>query len=291
VPRSTYYYQPRPESAENLRLLRRLDQLYMKRPFYGSRKMAVELEVNRKRIQRLMRILGIEAHYPKPNLSRPAPGHQIYPYLLRGVEILRPNHVWSTDITYIPMRGGFLYLVAVMDWFSRYVLSWELSNTMETGFCLAALDAAFRFGQPEIWNSDQGSQFTSADFLAPLTQEARHLHQHGWTRPRVGQRVHRTLVALAQVRVDLSRRLRHRPRSVSGAGQLLPLLQSRAAPTRRWAIRRRRICSRTDPKGRGHPLDGGRCPPNPLGFSAFVFQNGCFSLYSNQHLPYNRFAC
>src|SRR5271165_1210917 len=168
VPRSTYYYQPQPESAENLRLMRQLDQLYMKLPFFGSRKMAVELEVNRKRIQRLMRILGIEAHYPKPNLSRPQPGHQIYPYLLRGVAIERPNHVWSTDITYLPMRGGFLYLVAVMDWFSRFVLSWELSNTMETGFCLAALEAAFRFGQPEIWNSDQGSQFTSADFLAPL---------------------------------------------------------------------------------------------------------------------------
>ena len=130
--------------------------------------MAVVLEVNRKRIQRLKRILGIEALYPKPNLSRPAPGHEIYPYLLRGVSIERPNQVWSTDITYIPMRGGFLYLVAVMDWFSRFVLSWELSNTMETGFCLAALEAAFRFGQPKIWNSDQGSQFTSADFLAPL---------------------------------------------------------------------------------------------------------------------------
>ena len=129
MPRSTYYHQPLPESAENLRLLRQLDQLYLKRP---------------------------------------APGHQIYPYLLRGIAIERPNHVWSTDITYIPMRGGFLYLVAVMDWFSRYVLSWELSNTMETGFCLAALEAAFRFGQPEIWNSDQGSQFTSAEFLAPL---------------------------------------------------------------------------------------------------------------------------
>ena len=103
-------------------------------------------------------ILGIEAHYPKPNLSRPAPGHQIYPYLLRGVSIERPNQVWSTDITYIPMHGGFLYLVAVMDWFSRFVLSWELSNTMETGFCLAALEAAFRFGQPEIWNSDQVSK-------------------------------------------------------------------------------------------------------------------------------------
>jgi putative transposase len=105
--------------------MRELDQLYMKLPFFGSRKMAVELDINRKRAQRLMRILGIEAHYAKPNLSRPAPGHEIYPYLLRGVPIERANHVWSTDITYIPMRGGFLYLVAVMDWFSRYVLSWN----------------------------------------------------------------------------------------------------------------------------------------------------------------------
>ena len=170
MPRSTYYYQPRPESAENLGLLRKLDQLYLDGPFLGSRKMAVELKVNRKRVQRLMRILGIEAHYPKPHLSRPAPGHEVYPYLLRGVSIERPNQVWSTDITYVPMQGGFLYVVAVMDWFSRYVLGWELSNTMETGFCLAALERAFRFGQPEIWNSDQGAQFTAADFLAPLKQ-------------------------------------------------------------------------------------------------------------------------
>lgn len=168
VPRSTYYHRPQPESAENLRLLRQLDELYLQYPFYGSRKLAVHLKVNRKRVQRLMRVLGIEAHYPKPNLSRPAPGHQVYTYLLRGITIERPNHVWSTDITYIPMRGGFLYLVAVMDWFSRYVLSWELSNTLETGFCVAALDAAFGYGQPEIFNSDQGAQFTSADFLAPL---------------------------------------------------------------------------------------------------------------------------
>ena len=197
--------------------MRQLDELYLKCPFFGSRKMAVELEINRKRAQRLMRILGIEAHYPKPNLSRPAPGHQIYPYLLRGIAIERPNHVWSTDITYIPMRGGFLYLVAVMDWFSRYVLSWELSNTMETGFCLAALHAAFRFGQPEIWNSDQGSQFTSADFLAPLKKRGISISMDGRGR------------ALAQVRTDLPRRLCHRPRTVSGAGGLLPLLQSPAA--------------------------------------------------------------
>jgi putative transposase len=153
-----------------LRLLRRLDELYLKFPFFGSRRMAVTLGVNRKRIQRLMGIMGIEALYPKPDLSRPAPNHEIYPYLLRGISIERPHQVWSTDITYIPMRAGFLYLVAIMDWFSRFVLSWELSNTMETSFCLAALEAAFRFGQPEIWNSDQGSQFTSPDFLAPLKQ-------------------------------------------------------------------------------------------------------------------------
>ncbi len=171
MPRSTYYYDPCLESAENLRLLRQLDELYLECPFYGSRRMAVTLGVNRKRVQRLMRILGIEAIYPKPNLSRPAPGHEIYPYLLRGLEIERPNQVWSTDITYIPMRGGFLYLVAVMDWFSRFVLSWELSNTMETSFCLAALDAAFAWGSPEIFNSDQGAQFTSADFLAPLKKQ------------------------------------------------------------------------------------------------------------------------
>ena len=141
--------------------------------------MAALLGVNRKRIQRLMRVLGIEAIYHKPNLSRPASGHQIYPYLLRGVSIEKPNQVWSTDITYIPMRGCFLYLVAVMDWYSRFVLSWELSNTMETSFCVSALEAAFRFGQPEIWNSDQGSQFTSADFLAPLKKRGIRISMDG----------------------------------------------------------------------------------------------------------------
>ncbi len=179
MPRSTYYYQPRAESAENLRLLRRLDELYMECPFFGSRRMAVTLQVNRKRIQRLMRMLGIEALYPKPNLSRPAPGHEVYPYLLRGVSIERANQVWSTDITYIPMQGGFLYLVAVMDWFSRFVLSWELSNTMEVGFCLAALEAAFHFGQPEIWNSDQGSPVTAADFLAPIKERGIRISMDG----------------------------------------------------------------------------------------------------------------
>jgi putative transposase len=165
---STYYYPPAPETAENLRLLRKLDELYLECPFFGSRRMAVTLNINRKHAQRLMRIAGIEALYPKPHLSRPVAGRQVYPYLLRDVAIERPDHVWSTDITYIPMRGGFLYLVAVMDWFSRFVLSWELSNTMDVGFCLTALDGAFRHGRPAIFNSDQGAQFTSADFIAAL---------------------------------------------------------------------------------------------------------------------------
>jgi putative transposase len=289
VPRSTYYYQPQPESAENLRLMRKLDQLYMKLPFFGSRKMAVELGVGRHRARRLMRILGIEAHYPKPHLSRPTPGHQIYPYLLRGVPIERPNHVWSTDITYIPMRGGFLYLVAVMDWFSRFVLSWELSNTMETGFCLAALDAAFRFGQPEIWNSDQGSQFTAVDFLAPLKQRGIRISMDGRGRALDNVFIERLWRALKYELIIpatspaasiCSRRWRTTFTSTTTSGR-----------TRRSAITRRPTCSRTTPKGRSHRHDGGRRPPNLLGFIAFVFQNGCFSLYSMRPLPYNRFAC
>lgn len=148
--------------------MRQIDALYLAHPFYGSRRMAVTLGINRKHAQRLMRLMGIEAHYPKPRLSQPAPGHTVYPYLLRGMAIERPNHVWSGDITYIPLSGGFLYLVAIMDWYSRFVLSWELASTLESSFCSAALTAAFRYGQPEIWNSDQGSQFTAADFLAPL---------------------------------------------------------------------------------------------------------------------------
>jgi putative transposase len=176
LPRSSYYYAPQPESAENLALLRSLDQWYLERPFFGSRKFAVVLSqefqqaLNRKRIQRLMRILGIAALGPKPRLSQPAAGHQVYPYLLRGLPIQRCNQVWSTDITYVPMRGGFLYLVAVMDWFSRFVLSWELSNTLDSHFCRAALEVALRGGQPEIFNSDQGAQFTAAHFQEPLRE-------------------------------------------------------------------------------------------------------------------------
>ena len=164
--------------------MRWLDEQFLQTPFYGSRRMVAVMRrdgfvVNRKRVKRLMRVMGIEAIYQKPNTSLAHPAHKVYPYLLRGLLIDRPNQVWCADITYVPMAKGFVYLVAVMDWFSRFVLSWELSNTMETGFCLAALDAAFRFGQPEIWNSDQGSQFTAADFLAPLKQRGIQISMDG----------------------------------------------------------------------------------------------------------------
>jgi putative transposase len=173
VNRSSLYYQRLGESEENLRVMRLLDEQYTRTPFYGSRKMAEWLgrqgfAVNRKRVSRLMAVMGIEAVYPKPKLSQPGEGHRIYPYLLRGVGITRINQVWSTDITYIRMAQGFLYLVAVMDWFSRYVLSWRLSLTLDLDFCVEALQCALRRGRPEIFNSDQGSQFTSKKFTGEL---------------------------------------------------------------------------------------------------------------------------
>ena len=168
LPRSTRYYRPVGESAENLALMRRIDELYLKWPFYGARKLALQLGVNRKRIGRLTRLMGIEAIYPKKRTTRRGVGHKIYPYLLRNLAILRPDHVWSTDITYVPLRHGFLYLVAVMDWFSRHVLAWRLSNTLEGRFCLDALEEALSLATPEIFNSDQGSQFTAAAFTSRL---------------------------------------------------------------------------------------------------------------------------
>jgi putative transposase len=173
VNRGGLYYRPVGESEENVRLMRLLDEQYTRTPFYGSRKMTEWLvtqghQVNRKRISRLMEVMGIEAVYPQPKLSQPGEGHKIYPYLLRGVRVERVNQVWSTDITYIRMAQGFVYLVAVMDWFSRFVLSWSLSLTMEIDFCLEALRSALRRGQPEIFNSDQGAQFTSEKFTGAL---------------------------------------------------------------------------------------------------------------------------
>ena len=173
VNRAGLYYEPMGESEENLHLMRLMDEQYTRAPFYGSRRMTAWLatqgfEVNRKRVSRLMALMGIEAVYPKPKLSQPGEGHKIYPYRLRGVAVERVNQVWSTDITYIRMAQGFVYLVAVMDWFSRYVLSWSLSLTMEIDFCIAALKSALRRGRPEIFNSDQGSQFTSERFTTEL---------------------------------------------------------------------------------------------------------------------------
>lgn len=168
LPRSTRYYEPAAETAENLALMRRLDEAYLRTPFYGSRKFAVLLGVNRKRVQRLMGVLGIEAVGPHRRTTRSAPGHRVFPYLLRDVSIERRDQVWSTDITYIPVRHGFLYLTAVIDWFSRYVLSWRLSNTLEGSFCREALDEALARGRPEIFNTDQGSQFTSSSFTGRL---------------------------------------------------------------------------------------------------------------------------
>jgi len=188
--RSSYYYQPTSvdyisknlstqithpvrETEENLGLMKQIDKMYMKWPFYGSRKMTTVLNregclVNRKRIQRLMRLMSIQAIYPKPRLSIGGQGHKIYPYLLRDLSIEQPDKVWCADITYLPLSHGFVYLVAILDWFSRFVLAWRLSNTLDTAFCLEALDEALKNRHPEIFNSDQGCQFTSNDHTGLL---------------------------------------------------------------------------------------------------------------------------
>jgi len=171
--RSSLYYEPATETAENLNLMKLIDKQYTDRPFFGSRKMTVWLqdeghEVNRKRVQRLMRLMGLEAIYPKPNLSAGNSQHKVYPYLLRGVPIVRPDQVWSTDITYVPLPGGFMYLAAVIDWFSRYVISWRLSNTLDGSFCLDMLEEALSLGKPEVFNTDQGVQFTAQAWTSRL---------------------------------------------------------------------------------------------------------------------------
>jgi putative transposase len=173
IARSTLYWRAVPVSEDDLRLMRRIDEQYLAAPFYGSRRMVAVLRrdgevINRKRVRRLMRLMGIEAIYQKPNTSRRHPEHKVFPYLLRDLVIDRPNQVWCADITYIPLAKGFVYLVAVMDWFSRFVLSWSLSVTMEVEFCVEALQRALRRGRPEIFNSDQGSQFTSEKFTGEL---------------------------------------------------------------------------------------------------------------------------
>ena len=218
---STWYYRPAGESAENLALMRRIDEQYLRTPFYGSRKLAVVLGVNRKRMQRLMRLMGIEAIYPKRRTTWPGAGHKIYPYLLRNVEVTRPDQVWASDITYVPLRHGFLYLVAVMDWYSRYVLSWRLSNTLTGSFCLEALDEAL--SQRQAGDLQQRSR---------KSVHGRGLHvaigiawrgdQHGWPRPSDRQRVHRAAVAEREVRGGVPARLHGRLARRSIAGRVLP---------------------------------------------------------------------
>ncbi len=171
--RSTYYLAPATESEENLRLMRLIDEQYLKTPFYGSRRMTAFLErrgevVNRKRVRRLMALMGLEGLEPRRRTTIATADARVYPYLLRDRVLTRPDEVWSSDITYVPMRRGFMYLTAVIDWYSRYVLSWRLSNTMDVGFCLEALDAALKRGRPEIFNTDQGSQFTSREYTGRL---------------------------------------------------------------------------------------------------------------------------
>ena len=174
VPRSSVYRKSTGASAEDLAIMALIDRQYLARPYYGSRRMAAWLAtqghvINRKRVQRLMRLLGLVAIYPRPNTSKPAAAHRIYPYLLRGLVIERVNQVWCSDVTYIPMARGFVYLVVIMDWVSRAVLAWRLSNTLDADFCVEALEEALsRHGRPEIFNTDQGSQFTSNDFTGTL---------------------------------------------------------------------------------------------------------------------------
>ena len=183
--RSTYYLPaPVVASEEDLFLMAKIDRIYMEMPFYGRRKIGQELRkqgvvVNTKRVGRLMNKMGIQSVLPKPRTSKPAPEHKIYPYLLRGLAIERPNQVWSTDLTYIPMAQGFMYLVAILDWYSRYVISWRLSNTMEAHFCIAALEEALRHAVPDIFNSDQGSQFTAEDFVETVKRSGARMSMDG----------------------------------------------------------------------------------------------------------------
>jgi putative transposase len=209
--RAALYYRPVQVSGYQLELMALIDRQYLRAPFYGARRLAAWLgtqghRVNRKRVKRLMQLMGLAAIYQRPRTSRPAPEHRIYPYLLRGLVIERINQVWAADICYIPMARGFLYLVAVMDWVSRYVLAWRLSNLLDTSFCLAALEEALSKGRPEIFNTRPRQPVHRRGFHLS-TARARGRHQHG--RPRALQRQHlcRTAVAQPQVRGGLSQSL------------------------------------------------------------------------------------
>ena len=230
VSRASVYYLPRPASESDLALMRRIDALHLEHPFMGARMLRDSLRregfvVGRKHVRTLMTRMGVEPLYRRPRTTRKHPGHQVYPYLLRGLTIERSNQVWAMDITYIPMARGFVYLAAVVDWASRRVLAHRVSISMDTEFCREALEEAIaRYGSPEIFNTDQGSQFTSAEFTR-RPEEARHRHQHGRQGRLARQRVRRAAVAQREVRGGLSARLRDGERGACRACALLRLLQ------------------------------------------------------------------
>ena len=231
IARSTVYYEPKAESEENLGLMRLLDEQYTQTPFYGVRRMTAWLRregyvVNPKRVSRLLRKMGLWAIYPGPTTSKARPEHRIYPYLLRNVPIREVNQVWSTDITYVRMHRGFCYLVAVIDWFSRYVLSWEVATSLEASFCLEALDRALVKGsdRPQVFNSDQGAQFTSLDFTARLLAHDISISMDGRGKG-AGQHIRGEVMAECEARGGVYQRLPERGRSGERVGAVLRLLQ------------------------------------------------------------------
>jgi putative transposase len=252
IARSTLYYRPAPVDLDDLAVMRRMDELYLASPFYGSRRMVAVLRreglvINRKRVRRLMRVMGLEAIYQKPNTSRGHPDHTVYPYLLRGLIIDRPNQVWCADITYIPMARGFVYLVAVMDWFSRRVLSWRLSLTMEADFCVEAVQEAMaKHGRPEIFNTDQGVQFTSAGFLDELEIAGVRISMDG-KGAFPGQHLHRAALAKPEIRRGFHQGVWLGDRGASGHRRMALFLQRGAAasgvglPDAAYGFRRRSL--------------------------------------------------
>jgi putative transposase len=248
ISRSSFYREPTEVSEATLRLMRLIDEQFLETPWYGSRQMARHLRrngwcVGRHRVRRLMLKMGLAPIYQRPKTSEPHPQHRIWPYLLRHLTVDRPNQVWCADVTYIPMRRGFLYLVAIMDWFSRKVLAWRLSNTMDADFCFTALEEAIaRFGRPEIFNTDQGSQFTGFAFTNTL--KGADIRISGWSWPLDGQRLHRAAVAIVEIRMRLPQCLRDRQRGKNRDRSLGRLLQRRSTPLglRRRQDARRGLC-------------------------------------------------
>jgi putative transposase len=237
--RSGFYYQPRGESAENLKFMAIIDRQFLETPWYGSRQMARHMQreghrCGRHRVRRLMKLMRLVPIYQEPKTSRKHPEHKIYPYLLKGLAITRPNQVWCTDMSYIPMRRGFLYLVAIMDWHSRKVLSWRLSNSMDARFCVEALkEALAKYGPPEICNSDQGSQFTSTEFTEVLLDAKVKISMDGrgrWIDNRMIERLWRSL----KIRMRLPERLRDRVRGPQGDRRLDQLLQRKTSALIAW---------------------------------------------------------